>query len=362
MVTEAALPPVDPDRFLAALRQITGRADISFAEAPAYLGQGGEAIVHTFRLRNAPTEFDRPLVLRRLVHVKRPSLLNWEVALHEALLDQAFPVPKILYVEPFAQSLGAPFLIAERIEGQRLLEAVLTPSGLLDRPGAVPLLIWDAAFRVPMLLADTMLALHMIRSDRVRKHLIERGLDPDAISYRQRLDTLAAQVEAAQLTGMKPGIEWLQKHEPPIDIEVVCHGDLLFTNLLAKGRTVTGVFDWTHATLGDPAYDVAGTCARLLSQAPDMPPLLNTLGRAVQNHMRKSFLQRYCRSMPLDPLRRRYYEAYWLLNDLVWGQQGLLKGASFDGRLESRWLHPATIAAGITTFAALTGVTLQSVS
>jgi len=80
--------------------------------------------------------------------------------------------------------------------------------------------------------------------------------------------------------------------------------------------------------------------------------------RPLQGYLTRRFIRRYTRQNPLDSSRLDYYEAYWILSEIVSGQARVQSGARFDGSLENRWLHPATIEVGKRDFQKLTGVTL----
>jgi len=59
--------PIDQERLLGALKSMVSNEHVSLAEAPQFLARGAEAVIHTFRLENAPPEFDGPLILRCLL-------------------------------------------------------------------------------------------------------------------------------------------------------------------------------------------------------------------------------------------------------------------------------------------------------
>ncbi len=359
MSSESPLPAVDQGRFLGALRAATGRDDLVFDEPPAFLAKGGEAVIDTFRLANAPPDFDKPLVLRRLIATKEPDQLRWEAAVHGALRAQAFPVPRVLYVEVDEAVIGHPFLVTELVTGEMLMGAAMNPAELSNNPARLPGLMWDALFRVPALLADTKLRLHALDPAVLRAKLTEVGFEPEDVSFSARLDALTKRLDAAEFAGLRQGAVWLRENLPSQDAEVICHGDLLFTNLFVEGGKVTGVFDWSNITLAESAYDVAATLSRLTSHIPNVPGVLKPVARALQWQLGRSYRRRYFKSMPLDRKRLGYYEAYWILTELSWSQADLTSGVRFDGSLEMRWLHPDTIAVGVRHFTEKTGVALK---
>jgi aminoglycoside phosphotransferase (APT) family kinase protein len=360
-----SLPAPEPTRLLDALRRACGDPTLEFREKPRPLATGGEAVIDVFQLDPAPPGFAGPLVLRRLLPLRRPSpstnaaQLRSEAAVHAALRELGFPVPRILHVEVDPTVLGASFLVSERASGEALLDEVRNPATLVAHPGRLPALLRDALFRVPHVLAGIQAHLHDLDAGALHRHLRSAGFAAEAIRFDARLEALAESIESRALSGIEDGLVWLRRHRPVGGMEVICHGDLVFTNLLVDGRRVTAVFDWSNVALAEPAYDVAATLARLTSRVPDAPRALDLLFRAVQRSLASRYLRAYRRHRTLDVDRLGYFEAYWILAELAWSGSRLREGAVFSGAIEQRWLHPATIAAGVERFTRTTGVRLS---
>lgn len=350
--------PINGDRLLAALRQVSGCSDLSFIDPPYFLAKGAEATIDAFRLENAPAGMDGPLIVRRLHKDADPRQLIFERAVHRAFETSSFPVPRVLYLESDASVLDHPFLIAERVAGNMLLGDIMEPGKLSEHPGRVPGLIHDAVFRVPVILADTLANLHQLDPAMLRDSLCEFGLSPDDISFDRHLEKLAERVASGSMAELREGITWLEASRPCRGLEVICHGDLLFTNLFTKNGKLTGVFDWSNASLAEPSYDVAATVARLRSHLPDMPRWLAPIVKPLQRWLTWRLIRRYTRRSGAKPEHLRYYEAYWILAELASATLKHGSGERFDGSLETRWLHPATFEAGKRDFERLTGVTL----
>lgn len=353
------LPELDAQRLLAALATATGRPQLAYAEAPHPLRAGGEAVVDAFRLAGAPAELSGPLVLRRVLPIKDAQQVRWEGAVHGALHELGFPVPRALHVEADPAVLGAPFVVMDRLAGGQLLADVMRPSGLLARPLRLPGIIWEALVRVPRLLGETQARLHGLAPESFEARLRDAGFSPEDLSLVARINRLAARVAGSRLPGLTPGIAWLRRELPREGARVICHGDFVFTNLFVEQGRVTGVFDWSYVTLAEPGFDVAASIARLSSAVPDVPAPLGAVFRAVQRLMVRSYLRAYRRQRPLDTGRLGFYEAFWILNELVWSGERLAAGAVPDGAIEQRWLHAAAIDAGVARFAANTGVRLE---
>ena len=68
--------------------------------------------------------------------------------------------------------------------------------------------------------------------------------------------------------GLAGGLEWLVERRPKeASRRSICHGDLWAGNILADGDRLTGVIDYTVATIAEPALEV-GFTAMGLSLAP----------------------------------------------------------------------------------------------
>ena len=315
-------------------------------------------MVDAFRLRNAPARFSVPLVLRRLLPLKDPAQLLREEAVHAALREQDSPAPRVLVVETRAEVIGAPFLVAERVPGRVPLQEVTRPGQLAARPMRFPGLIRDALFVVAPLLGETQARLHDLDPEPLRHHLRAAGIAPESVGFDARLAELTRRVESEQLDGLSPGLGWLHAQRPAPQPDAICHGDLVFTNLCVEAGRLTGVFDWSNVCLAEPAYDVGATLARLSSRVPNLPWAVDRLMRGVQERLERRYLRAYRRRRSLDPERVAYFEACWVLSELTWSGLRLRAGGEPDDAIEHRWLHRATIEAGVERFAAATGVRL----
>ena len=68
--------------------------------------------------------------------------------------------------------------------------------------------------------------------------------------------------------GLTPGVEWLERNAPePRGPLVLCHGDTWGGNLLLESGEVTGLIDWTVATVAEPALEIAVLDHCLLARA-----------------------------------------------------------------------------------------------
>jgi aminoglycoside phosphotransferase (APT) family kinase protein len=352
------LPEIDPERLLTALRHSSGQPGLTFLERPHLLGSGGEAVVEAFRLAGAPPPLDGPLVVRRLLPLKEPAQVHKEAAVHEALAAQGFPVPRVLHADSDPTPVGAPYLVAERLPGKILLQEMTRPGELAGHPLRIPRLIHQALTSVPRLLGEMQAQLHALDAKALERRLVDAGFDVEKIRFTGRLALLSERIDKHALDGLSAGLEWLRANQPGETRPVICHGDFVFTNVCVEKGRVAGVFDWSNVALAEPAYDVAATLARLKSNVPGLPSLLARITRRVQAGLEKRYLGWYRRNGSVEPTRVQFYEAYWLLHELVWSGERQRAGAVPDEVIEHRWLHRETIARGVHQFEATTGVRL----
>src|SRR5262245_45875116 len=120
------------DRFLAYLRTKLG-ADVGFDRLPVRLTGGFDTSTFAFRLKDAPAEWSRDLILRVMGFAASAVRVRREAATHAALVGAGFPAPRILLAEPDGEVLGKPFLIMERLAGGTMWAAIVGPNGRFGR-------------------------------------------------------------------------------------------------------------------------------------------------------------------------------------------------------------------------------------
>jgi aminoglycoside phosphotransferase (APT) family kinase protein len=64
---------------------------------------------------------------------------------------------------------------------------------------------------------------------------------------------------------LRPVLNWLDASRPAQEEHVVCHGDVVFGNVLEEGGRVTAVLDWNDGAIGSRWFDVARTVDSLTS-------------------------------------------------------------------------------------------------
>lgn len=282
---------------------------LDFAEPPQCLLGGNRTHVYAFRLAGAPAPYAGALVLR-ILRFPEAGDVRIESALHDALLAQRFPVPRVLAFGEGGEPFGAAFQILERIPGRALLHGYddpgVTGRGLLhqqlaDLRGAL-LAPW------PERLADLHARLHGLDAERIRVALVRAGVPTDRLGLEERLRVREASLHRHGVEVLAPAFAWLRDHLPGADVpRVLCHGDF-FPNQVCVAGEVLGVLDWSDACLAPAELDV-GVVTAGLETLPLLPGGLAGFGGAVLGWLSRRFRRAYTRQRRLDPARLRFAEA-----------------------------------------------------
>jgi aminoglycoside phosphotransferase (APT) family kinase protein len=182
-----------------------------------------------------------------------------------AALDGALPVPSILATCDDPAVLGAPFFVAEFVDG-----TVLGPAARLPEPFAAGR---DAA-EIARLAVQTLADLHAV-------DLPATGLDrvgrPGGYLSRQlwRFGELLASNATRPLPELESVGDWLADNQPASPAATLVHGDFRLGNLLfASGPRVAAVLDWEMATVGDPLADLGYLTATWAGPSDPPNPML----------------------------------------------------------------------------------------
>jgi aminoglycoside phosphotransferase (APT) family kinase protein len=290
---------------------------LDFAEPPRRLLGGNRTFVYAFQLARAPTPYAGALVLR-ILRSPRAGDVRLEAALHDALLEQGYPVPCVLAFHEGEAPLGGAFQILEWVPGRPLLHGYDDPAatgrGLLrqqlaDLRGAL-LAPW------PERLGALHARLHAVEPGPLQRTLCAAGFDSASISLARRLDALEAPLETHRIRALAPAFDWLRERLPEGAPEVLCHGDLFPNQAHEIGGSCSGVLDWSDACFGPPELDV-GIVVAGLETLPLLPGRLQALGRLPLRRLSRRFVAAYGRERPLDPERLRFAEAFRCVLTLV---------------------------------------------
>jgi aminoglycoside phosphotransferase (APT) family kinase protein len=283
------------DELLIVLRQVLGRS-VSYLEPPTKLSGGFYTANYAFRLADGPPGWQGRLVLRLFPDHAPSGLARREAILQQVAVSQGIAAPRVLRWVETRRLAGRDWFVMERLEGRPLLGGT--------ELGAIVAHVPTLVGRLPALTAQAQLDLHRIDPAPVIDALGER----DA-GVSRWLDLLAGRVDI-DAPGMGDGVGWLVARRPPPKASpVLCHGDLWGGNLLVRRGQVTGVIDWTLATVAEPAFEVGFTAMGLwLAPMPVPRPLLAAL-RAGSRWLLRRYLRTYRRGSGADLSTVPYYEA-----------------------------------------------------
>jgi len=293
-------------RLVAAVRAATDRPGLNLRGPLVPISGGYYAKTYGLAFDAAPPELDRPLVLRVMPDEHHAA---HEIAIQRSVAQQGYPAPTVHLADGTDATLGWPFILMDRAEGQPLLANLDIRRALATLPRMLSTL--------PATLAEQLIALHRLDPEPTRRALATAGVLDQVDGTAALLKPLSNSPGVARVSGLRDAVEWLHANDQPTRRAVVCHGDLHPLNLLAVGTNVTAVIDWTGARLADPAYDVACT-AVLLAQAPlAAPAAVQPALRAVGRSLARRFVGQYQRRNVLDADQLRWYEAWQCTRSLA---------------------------------------------
>jgi len=290
------------------LRDHLGERELAFAEAPTLIPGGSNVRVHGFRLSAGPEEFRRPLVLRVWRVPDGSNAASYESCIQNALVELGYPSPKVLLCCEDPVALGAPFQVMERAGGRPLFAAGNNASEsdgasllveILPNLGQILLRNW------PKELARLLAHLHELDAGFVARRLESRGFDLGRHGLAAHVDRLEKTIEAYDLSGLRPGIEWLRAHAPPDGARLaVCHGDL-FPNQVFVERGRDTVLDWGETLLAPAEIDVGIVHCGLRTVPVPLPWPVRGIGIAIQRRFAQRFLAAYraLRAVDADTMR-----------------------------------------------------------
>ena len=310
-------------RFLAFLSEQFDRSEIAYELPLTRLLGGFETSVYQFKLRGAPGELDRSLVLRLYPARYRSDQAVWESRVQDVLAGQGHPVARVHLVCTDRSVLGGAFFVMDLLPGALL--TTMPP---------------ESMFQV---LGQTHAALHRSDPEAVLAALAAQGVDAGRFMPDDRADALLSEFPWA-----REGIDWLSEHRPPEPARLaICHGDFHPLNVLVQDDKVTGILDWAEFTIADPAWDIAHTILRItLPYKVFVSGLLGPDFASVDwEQCAKAYLDVYRAHHPAGSTNLRYYLARQSLYSLVEGVRGHVV-----------WRHPPIAQELIERFYEITGI------
>ena len=277
--------------------------DVEFAEQPVQLGGGFYTANYRFSLKGCPTGWSGPMVLR-LFPTHAPDQLDaWEAAVQTFVHDRDLPAPAVALREPGSTIEGRRWFVMELLSGSPAMEGINARQLL----GGIRRLVRE----MPRQTAEVHVALHR--------------LDPaplvDAFGGLATIERwwahIATPADDDRSHPLRPGVDWLMRNVPePRSRLALCHGDSWGGNLLVDDGEVTGIIDWSVATVAEPALEI-GFLTMALSLAPvPMPRPIQRIAQRVGRRLAVSYRSEYESRSDADLTSVPYYEALRCLLEL----------------------------------------------
>ena len=284
------------DELLAVLRPVIGVDQLEYADAPVKFAGGLFTENYVFRLTGAAGAWDRPLVVRLFPSLMRPEHVRCEVEAQRGVADQGCAAPRVLAFDEHSRLLGRRYLVMERVSGVPLMGDL--DLGTVIRRGPR---ILTATARIT---AEVQARLHALDPAPVLA-----ALEGTTITVERWFEFLGEQIDAGA-TGFVEPLRWLVDHRPADPGRLaLCHGDLWGHNILVEGARVTGVLDWTTATVANPALDL-GFTTMAVSLAPiNATPAIQRIAARIGRGLARRYLRIYQSIAPVDLGGLPYYQA-----------------------------------------------------
>jgi aminoglycoside phosphotransferase (APT) family kinase protein len=233
---------------------------------------------------------DTEVVLRRPPRPPLPPSAHdvlREARLLSALRDTPARVPAVLAVCADPATIGAPFYVMERIEGDVIVTSV--PEAL-DTPAE--------RRRIGEQLIDSLVEIHAVDW---RAAGLEGFGKPTGYLERQlrRFLGLWELNKTREIAAVESVGTWLAEHLPSSGPATIVHGDFRLGNTIfatAPPAQLAAVLDWEMATIGDPLADLGYLCMMWTEAGDPQVGLREALGRVTRSEgfpTRAELIERY---------------------------------------------------------------------
>ncbi len=261
-----------------------------------------------------------PLVLRRdppkaAVQGQRRD----EFILLQAALAEGVPVPRVRWLADDRDTLGAPFFLMDRIEGETLARRLLRDDEYARARSVMTAQLGQILARIH-------------RIDR-RRHdlsfLMEAPAEENAAANEiDRFEQIYRAIAPDPHPTFELAFRWLRARLPADDRRVVVHGDYRIGNVIFGPEGVRSILDWELAHIGDPMEDLGWMCVRSWRFGSDDKPV-GGIGS------REEFFRAYAEvsGTAVDPQHVRFWE---LLGNLKWAIMTIMQAKNYlDGNVQS---------------------------
>jgi aminoglycoside phosphotransferase (APT) family kinase protein len=307
------------EELLARLRVGIGH-EVEYAEPPVHLGGGFFTANYRFSLKDGPAGWSCPMVLRLFPKHAPDQLDAWEAAVQTFAHDRGVPAPAVTLREPGSTIEGRRWFVMELLSGSPAMEGINARQLL----GGLRRMIRD----LPRQTAEVHLALHRLDPTPLVDSFGELA------TVERWWAHIAKPTEDGRSHPLSPGVEWLRRNAPePRSPLVLCHGDSWGGNLLVDDGEVTGLIDWSVATVAEPALDVAFLTTALSLAPVAMPRPIQRVAQRVGRRLAAAYRSVYESGSDADLSSVPYYEALRCLlelNGVVSYRTTMARGLTYD--------------------------------
>ena len=218
----------------------------------------------------------------------------------EAAAAAGVPVPRMHAMGD--DSMGVPFFLMERVEGETIARRILRDD---DYAGARAVMTRQ--------LGEILASIHRMPIDAPGLEQLPRpepGLSP-AQTEMLRFETTYRAIAPEPHPALELALRWLKLHLPPAAAPTVVHGDYRMGNLIVGQDGVRSVLDWELTHVGDPLEDMGFLCVRSWRFGNDSLPVAGV-------GQREEFFAAYeaAGGRTIDPQAVRWWEIF---GNLRWG-------------------------------------------
>jgi aminoglycoside phosphotransferase (APT) family kinase protein len=233
---------------------------------------------------------------------KGPNVMSRETEYHvlEAALAAGVPVPRVHAMGD--GSMGVPFFLMERVDGETIARRILRDDEYTT-----------ARQTMTGQLGEILAAIHRIPTGTPGLEALpkpEPGFSPaetEVLRFEQTFRAITPEPHPA----FELAFRWLRQNLPPPAELALVHGDYRMGNLIVGPEGVRSVLDWELAHIGDPLEDMGFLCVRSWRFGNDDRPVAGV-------GQREEFFAAYesAGGRKVDPAAVHWWEVF---GNLRWG-------------------------------------------
>ncbi len=226
---------------ISALRRMAGGASREIWSLDLSYELGGEVQTHALVLRRDPPG--------AAVETRRRD----EFELLRAAAAAGVPVPPVHWLADETETLGAPFFMMDRIEGETIPRRLLRDDEYAGARQAM-------TAQLGAILTD----IHRIDpTPELLGFLVQPEAGQSAVEFElNRFEQIYHLITSDPHPAFELAIRWLRQRPPAGARRCVVHGDFRIGNVIFGPEGVRSILDWELAHIGDPMEDLGWLCVR----------------------------------------------------------------------------------------------------